>query len=406
MAFDSRPAGVLMRSGAMTGAAWEEEDMTRMAFTGARVFYGGTLHENIALVIEGGRVLDLRPSSRLPEDLPRRNLREGILAPAFVDLQVNGGGGVMLGDDPSVATLRTMAETHARLGATTILPTLISDTPAKVASAIDAVAAAVDGGVKGIAGLHLEGPHLDPARAGAHDPSVIRPMEDSDLRMLCEAAARLPVLKVTLAPEAATPAQIAALVEAGVLVALGHSNCRLDAARETTDAGARLVTHLFNAMSQLQGRSPGLVGAALSDGRLSAGLIADGVHVHPVSMKAAVAAKRGPGRIYLVSDAMAVAGTRRSSFEIGGRKVLRANGRLTLTDGTLAGADLTLWRAVQVMVEEVGLAQAEALATATQIPADIIGSRAGRLDAGCPADFVHLGEDLELRGVWRGGLKL
>ncbi len=380
--------------------------MNRVAFTGARIFYGGTLHENIALVVEDGLIADLRPASRLPEDLPRRNLRGGLLLPGFVDLQVNGGGGVMLGDAPSVETVRVMADAHARLGATTILPTLITDRPAVARAALEAVVAACEAGVPGIAGLHLEGPHLDPARAGAHDPALIRPMEAGDLAWLCDAAKRLPLLKVTVAPEAVSPSQISTLAQAGVLVALGHSGCRQDAALAATEAGARLVTHLFNAMSQLGSRAPGLVGAALDDGRLSAGLIADGIHVHPVTMRTALAAKRRPGRIYLVSDAMAVAGTQRSGFELGGRKVRRDQMRLTLEDGTLAGADLTLARAIRVMVEEVGLDTAEAISMATQVPGDIIGRGAGRLDPGRPADLVHLGEDLEFRAAWRRGIRL
>ncbi len=242
--------------------------MNRVAFTGARIFYGGTLHENIALVVEDGLIADLRPASRLPEDLPRRNLRGGLLLPGFVDLQVNGGGGVMLGDAPSVETVRVMADAHARLGATTILPTLITDRPAVARAALESVVAACEAGVPGIAGLHLEGPHLDPARAGAHDPALIRPMEAGDLAWLCDAAKRLPLLKVTVAPEAVSPSQISTLAQAGVLVALGHSGCRQDAALAATEAGARLVTHLFNAMSQLGSRAPGLVGAALDDGRL------------------------------------------------------------------------------------------------------------------------------------------
>ena len=380
--------------------------MNRVAFTGARIFYGGTLHENIALVVEDGLIADLRPASRLPEDLPRRNLRGGLLLPGFVDLQVNGGGGVMLGDAPSVETVRVMADAHARLGATTILPTLITDRPAVARAALEAVVAACEAGVPGIAGLHLEGPHLDPARAGAHDPALIRPMEAGDLAWLCDAAKRLPLLKVTVAPEAVSPSQISTLAQAGVLVALGHSGCRQDAALAATEAGARLVTHLFNAMSQLGSRAPGLVGAALDDGRLSAGLIADGIHVHPVTMRTALAAKRRPGRIYLVSDAMAVAGTQRSGFELGGRKVRRDQMRLTLEDGTLAGADLTLARAIRVMVEEVGLDTAEAISMATQVPGDIIGRGAGRRDPGRPADLVHLGEDLEFRAAWRRGIRL
>jgi N-acetylglucosamine-6-phosphate deacetylase len=230
-------------------------------------------------------------------------------------------------------------------------------------------------------------------------------MTAADLAALLEAARRLPALLVTLAPESATPAQVAALAGAGAVVSIGHSDTGIAAARAAFAAGARCVTHLFNAMSQLGNREPGLVGAALDADGVRAGLIADGIHVAPESMRAALAAKRGADGIYLVTDAMPVAGADLTEFALNGRRILRRDGRLTLEDGTLAGADIDFAGAIRVLVRDVGLTPAQALRMATAVPAAVIGAdaRCGRLAPGMPADLVHLDTDLALAGVWRAG---
>lgn len=372
---------------------------------GADVFDGALLGPGALHLADGRIAAILRPGDALPAGVARVALSGGILAPGFVDLQVNGGGGVLLNDAPTPETVATMAAAHAGLGALTILPTLISDSAAVTARAIAAVAAAVAAGVPGIGGLHLEGPHLSLARKGAHDPALIRPMAADDLALLLDAAGRLPRLMVTLAPEAVSPGQIATLARAGVIVSLGHSDAGFDQALAAVRAGARCATHLFNAMSPLGHREPGLVGAVLAAGGLDCGLIADAVHVHPAAIRAALAAKAGPGALYLVSDAMAPAGSAISGFALNGRRIGRAGGRLTLTDGTLAGADLDLARALRVMTGPVGLARDRALAMATRIPARVIGraDTLGRLAPGLPADLVHLTPDLHLAAVWRDG---
>lgn len=364
---------------------------------GATLFDGFSLRPGLSLVIEGGRVAALRPDDGRGEDLGG-----GILAPGFIDLQVNGGGGLMLDGTATVEGIATICAAHARLGATGILPTLITDTLEATAAVIAAGIAAAEAGVPGFLGLHLEGPHLDPRRKGAHDAALIRPMAGADLARLIEAARRLPALIVTLAPSAVTPQQIAALAGAGVIVSLGHSDCTFAEAEAAMAAGAGMVTHLFNAMSQLGHRAPGLVGAAL-DGGADCGLIADGHHVDPAALRVALAAKRR-GRLFLVSDAMAVAGTEAAAFTLGGRRILRHDGRLTLEDGTLAGADLSLPQAVARLVALAGAPVEEALAMASRVPAEILGRRdLGRLEPGARADLVLLGEALTLRGVWQGG---
>jgi N-acetylglucosamine-6-phosphate deacetylase len=338
----------------------------------ARVFTGADIHDGKHL--HHGKVLaQMQDGSRrilafedVPQGMPTERLQAGVLCPGFVDLQVNGGGGVMFNDSPDVATLRRMTEAHRSTGVAALLPTLITDTPDKTEAAIEAVATAITEGVSGIIGLHLEGPHLALSRKGAHDGALIRPMEAADLAVILRAAALLPNLMVTVAPENTSAAQIAAMAEAGVIVSLGHSDADYETSMAAFDAGARCVTHLFNAMSQMGNRAPGLVGAALARDGVHAGLIADGIHVHPASMRNALAAKSEG--IFLVSDAMATAGSDIAGFTLNGREVYRAEGRLTLADGTLAGAHLALGRAVRTLTHAVGEPLETALARAISGP--------------------------------------
>lgn len=370
--------------------------MGRVSFTGARVF-DGTDFQDGALVVEDGVVIGYG----LPEGHVV-NLRGGILAPGFLDLQVNGSGGLAIDGSTDRAVLETVCTVQARLGATGCLPTLITDSYDATARVVEAGIAATKAQVPGFLGLHLEGPHLDPRRKGAHDAALIRQMTERDLALVLEAAAELPALMVTVAPESVTTDQIATMASAGVIVSLGHTDCTAATARSAFAAGARCTTHLFNAMSQLGNREAGMVGAALTaDG--FAGLIADGIHVDPLTLRVALAAKQDG--VFLVSDCMALAGTGATEFHLGGRRILREGGRLTLEDGTLAGADLTLPRAVQVLVEAVGIPSRRALAMATTIPASVIGrGDLGHLRIGAQADLVHLGPDWTLCGVWRAGV--
>lgn len=350
-------------------------------FLNGPIFDGKTVQYGMALRCEDGRISAFGPQDDVDTSAATVvNLNGDILSPGYVDLQVNGGDGIMFNADPSVDTLRRISAAHRRLGVTALLPTLITDTPETTRAAIAAGIEAIAAGVPGITGLHLEGPHLSVARKGAHDAALIRPMEAADLDALLRASRSLPVLKVTVAPENVTEDQVATLARAGVLVSLGHTDADFDTCCRYFAAGARCATHLFNAMSQLGNREPGLVGAALATGAASAGLIADAVHVHPDTMRVAWAAKSGPGRIFLVSDAMAVAGTQDASFELGGREITRRNGILTLADGTLAGADLDLTTAVRVMTDHVGVSLDAALAAATTVPAALIDLPATRFE--------------------------
>jgi N-acetylglucosamine-6-phosphate deacetylase len=377
------------------------------ALTATRLFDAETWHENAALVVRGGHVEGIVARRDLPPSCEVRDLGGGIIAPGFVDLQVNGGGGVMLNDRPDPETIETICRAHARYGTTALMVTLITDTRDITEAAIDATAQAHARGMPGLLGLHLEGPHLSLARKGAHDPALIRPMDDEDQHRMIAARTKLPHLLMTLAPEAVAPERIAALAAAGVIVSIGHSDTSYAEAKRAAAAGARMVTHIFNAMSQIGSREPGVAGAALDTGSLWAGLIADGIHVDPVTTGIALRAKQGPGRIFLVTDAMATIGTGMKEFKLNGRTIRRENGRLTLEDGTLAGADLDMISAVRFMHQRIGLDLSEALRMASTYPAQAMGvyNSHGRLTKGARADIVHLSDALDVEGVWIGGEK-
>ncbi|WP_170582628.1 N-acetylglucosamine-6-phosphate deacetylase [Ruegeria arenilitoris] len=376
------------------------------ALVGADILTPAGMLQDHALLFAEGRIEGVTPVSETPGTARVSRLDGGLLVPGFIDLQVNGGGGAMLNNAPDLETLRTMSVAHARIGATSILPTLITDTPEVTRRAIAATIAAVNEGVPGIVGLHLEGPHLSQARKGAHDAALIRPMAQADLDLLLDTAARLPILKVTVAPESVTDDQIHAMTQAGIVVSLGHTDASFETCQKAAQAGARCVTHLFNAQSQMGNREPGVVGAALALGELSAGLIADGIHVHPVSARNAIRAKTGPGCVFLVSDAMATAGSDIDSFLLNGRQILRDGNRLTLADGTLAGAHLELLDAVRNVVAFAQLPLQAAFDMATRLPADLIGrSDLGRLAAGARANVLHV-SDHGLLQVWQEGQAL
>jgi len=375
------------------------------AIIGCEIFDGEKAHTNSALIISDTRVAGIVDQSDLPANCQVSELDGGLIAPGFIDLQVNGGGGVLLNQQPDIDAIRLICATHAKFGTTAMLPTLISDSPQVTARAIEAGIDAYQQSVPGFIGLHIEGPHLSIPRHGAHDPSFIRKMEASDVQLLLKAAKKLPYLMVTLAPESTTNEQITALSNGGVIVSLGHSNGSCEEASAAINAGARCVTHLFNAMSPLTHREPGLVGAALSTGSVYAGLIADGIHVDPVAISIALAAKKGPGQIFLVTDAMSTIGTQIKSFKLNDRTILRQNGCLRLADGTLAGADLDMAAAVRYMQETIGISRFEAIRMASSYPANCLQAshEFGNLRSGAFANMVHLNDENHVEQTWWKG---
>lgn len=377
---------------------------TATAYIGAEIFDGYTRHTGSALMVKHGRIERIVPESDIPVGCGITEFEGGLITAGFVDLQVNGGGGVMLNNLPGVDTIRTICDAHLKFGTTSLLPTLITTNRSQTDAAILAAKEAVAQGVAGAIGLHLEGPHLSVARKGAHDPAVIRTMDAIDCDKLCALASEIPSLMLTVAPESVTNGQIACLHSAGATVSLGHTDTDYETNKSAMKSGATSVTHLFNAMSQLANRAPGLVGATLDSDAMFAGLIADGIHVDPANIRIALRAKQGPGRIFLVTDAMATIGTDMREFSLDGRRIFRRDSRLTLSDGTLAGADLTMISAVQFIIDEILMDVDEALRMASLYPAQLLNreNEIGSLVSGARADFIHLDNQCQIKSVWRG----
>ena len=379
--------------------------VTGKAYRGCQIFDGASRHNNCALLINGDRVFDIVAITDIPEDFEQIVLAEGLICPGFVDLQVNGGGGILLNDSPTAEAMQTICETHLAFGTTSLLPTLITDSVEKTNLVIQTAIQVANNVVSGVLGLHLEGPHLCLARKGTHEAKYIRAMEKHDLDNLIAAAASIPSLLLTVATEAVTDSQIAELRAAGAIICIGHSYASYADINSAVVHGATGITHLFNAMSPLANREPGVVGAALQLGALSAGIIADGHHVDPTNINIAIRAKQGPGKIFLVTDSMSTIGTDLRELRLNNRLIKRESGRLTLEDGTLAGADLDMISAVKFIVERVGLTTDEALRMASLYPAQLLGrdNEIGQLIAGTRADFLHLDQNLEINAVWWGG---
>jgi len=369
-------------------------------YSGARLFDGERMIEDHALVVDDGAIVSLTPLAQCPTGAERHDLRGGILAPGLIDWQVNGGGGVLFNDAPTVAGIRAIVEAHRADGTTSLLPTIITDTPQKLAAAL-AAAREAQNSVPGALGVHVEGPFIDMRRKGAHPPQFIRAMTQEDADRLI--AARSGVMVVTLAPCAAANDLIGRLSASGVIVSIGHAEATAEEAQSAFAAGASAVTHLYNAMSQLGHRAPGLVGAALADRNVLCGFIADGHHVHETAARAAFNAKGADG-IALISDGMPPAAGGPKVFYLDGRRVTQVGTRLTLDDGTLAGAAITLMDAVRYATRTLGIDLADALKMATLTPARLlrVDHRLGRLKPGHSADLVHLADDLSVRGTWIG----
>jgi N-acetylglucosamine-6-phosphate deacetylase len=335
------------------------------------------------------------------------DLHGGFLLPGLIDLQVNGGGGVLFNNDPTPQGLGLIVQAHRRIGTAGLLATVITDSPEVRRAAAAAACVQLQAGLPGLLGIHFEGPFINPAKAGVHDPRHIRApsaaalTEIADLARMVQAAGG--VVLLTLAPELFEPADIAALAGQGVVLAAGHSLATYEQAMVGFEAGVSGVTHLFNAMSGPESRAPGLVGAALDHPDVWCGIIADGFHAHPAMLRLAARLK-GPEKLALVSDAMACAGGA-ASFELYGQTIRSVGGRLLDAGGRLAGADLCLAAALRNMVERFGVSFSDAAAMASAAPLAALGlqDRRGGFQSGMIADFTWLDAELAPCGVWSAG---
>jgi N-acetylglucosamine-6-phosphate deacetylase len=357
-------------------------------FTGDGIVHDATVH------IDGGRIVDI--ASGIAHDAVKLN---GLLAPGFIDVQVNGGGGVLFNDAQTVDTLATIAAAHRQFGVTGFMATLISDERDKAARAIEAVGEAMRAGVDGLLGLHLEGPWLSEPRRGVHPAKFLRQIDEEDLEVLTRKQP-FPVM-VTVAPEQISPLAISKLIDAGVIVSLGHTAAAAENVETAVDAGATGFTHLFNAMPPMEGRNPGPLGVALGRRECWAGIILDGIHVHPASARAALAAKTAD-RLVLVSDAMATIGSAQNSMTLFGEAITVRGGALRTETGTLAGAHLELSGAVRNAMSMLHASREDALRMASATPADFmkVGHERGRLAPGYRADMVLLDHNMIAKATW------
>ncbi|WP_346949044.1 N-acetylglucosamine-6-phosphate deacetylase [Dyella sp.] len=375
------------------------------ALVNGRVLGEHGTRNDLAVLLRGGRIEALVPAG--DESLSyaeRHDLQGRLLLPGFIDVQVNGGGGLLFNAAPTVETLRGIAAAHRRFGTTGMLPTLITDTAEVMHAALEAVDAAIAEGVPGILGIHLEGPFLAPARKGIHDADLFRLPDAADIADI--ARRHRGVVMMTLAPERVPLETIRQLSAAGVIVVAGHTAADYATTRAALDAGVSGFTHLYNAMTPLGSREPGVVGAALDDPHSWCGLIVDLHHVHPASLRVAIAAK-ARGKSVLVTDAMPPVGADDPTYVLNGQTIVARDGICQSADGVLAGSALDMATGVRHLVDAVGLPLAEASRMASAYPAAWLGleRELGRIVAGQRADFAVLDDGLAVQETWIGGVR-
>jgi N-acetylglucosamine-6-phosphate deacetylase len=356
-----------------------------------------------AVLVENGVIAGVIDAGAAPASAERHDLAGGLLVPGYIDTQVNGGGGVLFNDSPTVEAIAAIGAAHRAYGTTGFLPTLISDDLSVVDQAMRATEQAIEQGVPGVLGVHIEGPFLNPKRKGIHDADKFRVIDDEALALLT--SLKVGKTLVTLAPERTTPDMIQRLADAGVHVAAGHTNALYKTMRQALDHGLTGITHLFNAMSPLTSREPGVVGAALESQTAWAGIIVDGRHVDPATLRIALRT-RPRDRVMLVSDAMPTVGMADKRFVLQGREIVVRDGVCVDDHGTLAGSDLDMAGAVRNAVAMLDLSLADAVMMASAAPAAFLGlgAQRGRIAQGYAADFCLLDDDLSVRATWIDGV--
>jgi N-acetylglucosamine-6-phosphate deacetylase len=358
--------------------------------------------DGLAVRLDGDRIAAIGPREEVAAGAEVRDLGGALLLPGFIDTQVNGGAGLLFNDAPTAGTIAAIGAAHRRFGTTGFLPTLISDDLGAVQAAIVAAQTAIEAGVPGVLGVHIEGPFLNVRRKGIHDATKLRRTDASSFDLL--ASLRAGRTLVTLAPEQTSVQTIERLVKAGVVVSAGHSNASYATVRAALDHGLSGFTHLFNAMSPLTSREPGVVGAALEDDSAWCGIIVDGVHVDPVVLKLALRL-RPHARFNLITDAMPCVGSSESAFVLQGKTITVRDGACFDADGTLAGSALDMASAVRNAVRLLGLDLATASRMASRNPAEFLGldHELGRIARGCFADLVLLDDELQVLETWIHG---
>ncbi|WP_047045073.1 N-acetylglucosamine-6-phosphate deacetylase [Vibrio mexicanus] len=367
------------------------------ALTNCKIYTSSDVLVDHAVIINNDLIEKVCPISELPEGIETRDLNGANLSPGFIDLQLNGCGGVMLNDEITAETMQIMHEANLKSGCTSFLPTLITSSDENMRQAIEAAREYHNKYQNQSLGLHLEGPYLNVAKKGIHSVDYIRPSDDSMIDIICENADL--VTKVTLAPEHNDPAHIERLKAAGIVVSIGHTNATYAEARQSFESGITFATHLFNAMTPMVGREPGVVGAIYDTPEVYAGVIADGFHVDYANIR--IAHKIKGEKLVLVTDATAPAGANMDHFIFVGKKVYYRDGKCVDENGTLGGSAVTMIESVQNTVEHVGIALDEALRMATLYPATAIGveDKLGRIKKGMVANLTVFDRDFNVQAT-------
>jgi len=376
----------------------------KYALIGARIFDGYSIVEQSALLVENDQIIDIVPSSSVGTSYEKIELQGGLLAPGFIDLQINGAGGVLLNNAPTEETMQIMADSIAAYGVTRILPTLISDDQTVTREAVQAALSATKKN-SGVLGIHIEGPFFNSKKSGVHQKDKIRVLQEDDWDWLTQLAA-IPAI-VTLAPEKMQLDEIEKMDRLGIRICAGHTNAHYDDIAEAHEKGLSGFTHLFNAMRAMNSREPGVVGAALSLNNTWAGIIADGIHVHPASINTAIEAKSYE-KIFLVSDAMATVASDTNQFKLYNETIELKDGQLINSEGRLAGSAISLLDAVQYCINEVNIPAEKVLAMASRVPAEFmqLDDQFGTFSKGKTADICWLSDDWNIQKVWRSGKPL
>ncbi|MDF2368486.1 N-acetylglucosamine-6-phosphate deacetylase [Sneathiella sp.] len=374
----------------------------KTAFFNGSLLVGHDWRQDTALLVSDGVIEGTCQETDIPDGYELEDLKGGRLLPGFIDTQVNGGGGMMLNDAKSVEDIATIAAAHRKFGTTAMLPTLITDSWEKMERVAALIREAIAEGMPGILGIHFEGPYLNPARKGVHDAAHIRDIEERFVDLVT--AGDLGQVLVTLAPEKVPHDIIRKLTAKGVHVSAGHSTASFEEMQAAMEAGLTGVTHLYNAMPPMESRAPGLIGAALNFSECYCGFINDGHHVHPATLKAAIAAK-GVDHMMLVTDAMSTVGTEETRLTLGGTEITLKDGRLTTPNGTLAGSALDMAAAVRHAVNLLDLRLEYAVQMATESPAAFLGltSSHGRIAPGYRADLVLMDAKMRVQKSWITG---
>lgn len=363
------------------------------ALTNCTIYTTLSILTNHAVIIENDKIKSIKPISELNADIKTVDLNKANLCPGFIDLQINGCGGVMFNEKISEKTLKIMQASNLKSGCTSYLPTLITSSDEDMQTALKVTRNFINKTANEVLGLHLEGPFLSLEKKGIHRPEFIRKPDLKMVDLICTNADL--VTKVTLAPENSPVDVIKQLSDAGIVVSIGHSNATYTQAKAAIDNGATFATHLFNAMSPMTGREPGMVGA-IYDNDIYAGIIVDGFHVAYPNVR--ISKKIMGEKLILVTDATAPAGANIDQFDFVGTTVYYKEGKCLGKDGTLGGSAVTMIESIEQCVKFVGIKLEEAIRMATLYPAKAIAveNKLGSIEAGKIANLAIFSNDYKV----------